>query len=410
MADEATSVLLLARELYTRGRCLYTLRLARSLEAQGFAPLVAAARVCPLSRAALPRNASIELPSLGTPVLDWFARRTLLAECEEQEVEIVHAQSRLDWPLAEWLARKLGVPAVLTVHDFLSPRESLRFRPVHGGRIIAVSPSVKADLVQRTGIAPDMVKVIPIGIEIAPEETSEGLEGGSPSSACNVLPPVTASAPAASTTIAPPPSSTGWGGVDVRGKKGSWIPVVGTIGALEPLKGQEIFLRAAKQVLDRGLRAEFLVCGLGPEESRLRRLAGELGLLGRLTFVTSPVPLADVLAAMSVFVLPSLQQGLGSIMFEAMAQGKPVVSTKVGGAGEVFTHGQSGLYVPPNSVEGLANAIAEMLSDPARARRIGAAGREVIEREFPLETMVQQTVGVYKKLLARKATALKAAA
>lgn len=344
---------------------MYTLRLAQHLAQAGFPAHVISGSICPVALQRFANVSCTEYPYLDVPVWSYIVEREILNEARERKIALVHAQTPGDLPLADSIARALKAPLTVTVHDYLAPRESFRFHPRHGGRVIAVSPSVKADLVKRSGIAADAVKVIHSGVEIPPEDA------------------ITASLTA------------------------PHMLVVGTVGPLEPQKGQSYFLQAAKIILELGWDVEFIVAGFGPEETRLRRLMRELGIAGRVTFVTYAQPFAEVLAAIDVFVLPSLQQGLGTVMFEAMSQGKPVVATRVGGLSDVLDDGETARLVPPADARQLANAIIELLSNPKRARELAARGRALVAQNFNVEQMVRNTAAVYRKVLARSAALAK---
>jgi glycosyltransferase involved in cell wall biosynthesis len=105
------------------------------------------------------------------------------------------------------------------------------------------------------------------------------------------------------------------------------------------------------------------------------------------------------LSAMDIFCLPSLQQGLGAIMMEGMAMGKPVIASNVGGVYSVVSDGETGLLVPPSDSRRLAERIQELLNDPVAARAIGEAGRQLIRDNFNVETMVERTVELYHQVL-----------
>jgi glycosyltransferase involved in cell wall biosynthesis len=108
----------------------------------------------------------------------------------------------------------------------------------------------------------------------------------------------------------------------------------------------------------------------------------------------------DLLHAADVFVLSSRQEGFPITILEAMAAGKPVIATDVGGCSEAVVHGETGLIVPPENPDALANAIIELLEDRDRSAAMGAAGRERVEREFTVDRMVEQHLEVYERLAA----------
>src|SRR5690606_21945349 len=144
---------------------------------------------------------------------------------------------------------------------------------------------------------------------------------------------------------------------------------------LEATKGLPFFLGAAARVVREYPDCEFLISGAGPEEHNLRRLARSLDLASHVTFVSNLYDFNMSIDAMDIFCLPSLQQGLGVTMLEAMARGRPVIATGVGGVHSIVTDGKTGIVVPPSDSVKLSEKILELLRDPEKARRIGEAGR-----------------------------------
>jgi glycosyltransferase involved in cell wall biosynthesis len=130
-----------------------------------------------------------------------------------------------------------------------------------------------------------------------------------------------------------------------------------------------------------------------------------LGINRNVTFASNLYDFAASLAAMDIFCLPSLRQGLGTIMLEAMARGRPVIASGVGGIYSVVRNNETGLVVPPSDSAALAERILDLLHDPVRARSIGEAGRRLVSEEFGVERMVTQTAELYRNVLAREPVA-----
>lgn len=357
-ADNRPRVLLLAGRFSVRGSSAYTLRLAEHLPEVGFVPRL----ICPnasMVEPALRRQLGIqEFPYLQTPVIGRVVLSLLERNLKADRPHLVHVQSRNAALQGLWLARHLRCPYVLTVHDYMQPREVLRVDLHWCRRIIAVSESVRADLLARTGLPADLVWVIHSGVD------------------CDVT--------GQQTEILPP----------------GRIPVIGTAGPLEAVKGFPFFLGAAARVLRTGRDVEFVIAGSGPEEDNLRRLARELQIAEHVTFIPNLSDFAEALLAMDIFCLPSLQQGIGTIMLEAMALGRPVIGTRVGGVYRVIRDGETGLLVPPSDSVKLAERMIELLDDPERARAIGAAAQAEVRQEFSVEQMVQRTAALYREVLA----------
>jgi len=349
------NVLLLAGRMTARGSSAYTLRLAERLREVDIQAQIACESADCIPASARSQISLAEYPHLNMPLWRHFVIRDLLDSLRANPPALIHVQTPASLKLGEQIATALGLPLVLTVHSFLGSDTNLRFRPTMGGKIITVSEQLRADLVRRSGVSPHDVRMIHSGVEFPEVE-------------------------------APPPA---------EGR----VPVVATAGPLEPQKGQEYFLRAARRVLDHGLDVEFLVAGSGPSEPALRRLAGELAIAPHVTFVPYVQRYSDVLGAIDVFCLPSLQQGLGTIMLEAMALGKPVVATNVGGVSAAVRDGQTGLIVPSQDDAALAEKIVAILENRDLAQRIGRGGRELVRESFHVMQMVNETANVYREVL-----------
>jgi glycosyltransferase involved in cell wall biosynthesis len=137
-----------------------------------------------------------------------------------------------------------------------------------------------------------------------------------------------------------------------------------------------------------------------PRPSRLGALV--LASLGGACVVFAGVrrDIQRILPLLDVFVLPSLYEGFGIAILEAMAVGKPVVATCVGGIPEFVLPGETGLLVEPGNAAALADAIASMLRDPDRATRMGANGRSRVQAGFQISTVVRRHEQVYEACLA----------
>ena len=122
------------------------------------------------------------------------------------------------------------------------------------------------------------------------------------------------------------------------------------------------------------------------------------GLTDKLTFLGRVDNSAAFLAACDVVVVPSLSEGMPLVPMEAMALGKPVVATRVGGTPEVVLDGETGLLVPPGDGAALALAIDTLLRDDEARRRMGSAGRERADRHFSTETLVARYVELFTKV------------
>lgn len=174
------------------------------------------------------------------------------------------------------------------------------------------------------------------------------------------------------------------------------------IGRLVAVKGQTFLLRAWPSVLKGEPRALLLLAGEGPDEQPLRAQAAALGLGGSVKFLGFREDIPSLLACAEALVLPSLNEGFGMVLVEAMAMGKPVVASAVGGVPELVLDGRTGLLVPPADPEALATAIRRLLEDPGAARQMGEAGRERARKAFSREAFLKGHRDLYGELLGQK--------
>jgi glycosyltransferase involved in cell wall biosynthesis len=176
-------------------------------------------------------------------------------------------------------------------------------------------------------------------------------------------------------------------------------PVIGTAARLVPLKGIVHLIRAFSF-----LRSEFPfvrleIAGTGPEESALKQEAAKLGLDACVRFLGWQSDLTSLFAKWDMFVLPSLEEGFGIALVEAMAAGLPVIGTTVGGILEIVEHGKTGLLVTPGDPHALADQIATLLRDTEERKRLGLAGWARVRNNFSQESMVSAVEAIYERLL-----------
>ena len=181
--------------------------------------------------------------------------------------------------------------------------------------------------------------------------------------------------------------------------------VIGKVARLFHLKGHEYLFEAFPIVLDAFPRAKLLLVGDGILRRRLERMAERLGFADKVRFagLVDPSLIPAYISAMDVVVHASLREGLARVLPQALLCGKPVVSYDIDGAREVIIDGETGRLVPPQSVGPLANAIIEILSNRAAARRMAERGRKLCAERFPVEKMVAALKALYHDLLFKRA-------
>ncbi|MGH8494957.1 MAG: glycosyltransferase family 4 protein [Gammaproteobacteria bacterium] len=172
--------------------------------------------------------------------------------------------------------------------------------------------------------------------------------------------------------------------------------LVGHVGALDrATKGQQFLIQAAREIENTHPNLQFVFIGEGRDEARLRR---EAEGLGNVTFAGFAGNVGDWLSAFDLFAFPSLQEGLGSILLDALDFALPVVASDVGGVPDVIVHGENGLLVPPGNSAALKDAILALHADSARRRAMGRAARDDAGR-FTAERMVAAYLEVYRGIV-----------
>jgi glycosyltransferase involved in cell wall biosynthesis len=182
------------------------------------------------------------------------------------------------------------------------------------------------------------------------------------------------------------------------------VPLIGTVANLFPRKGIDVMIRALPLMLAYFPNAHYLIVGAGDPgyEGTLRSLVETLGLGGAVHFVGFQEEVYSCLAAMDVYVHPALMEGFGIAILEAMAMGKPVVASRVGGIPEVVRDGLTGLLVSPGNPEALALALVRLLQDPNSRQGMGRAGKQRVEEHFTLEHTMSTLQGLYAQLLSTR--------
>jgi glycosyltransferase involved in cell wall biosynthesis len=176
-------------------------------------------------------------------------------------------------------------------------------------------------------------------------------------------------------------------------------PIVGTVTRLsEERKGVSFFVEMAALVSAQRPDVRFLLVGDGSLQPSLERMAAQLGVADKLIFAGRRDNVPRLLAAMQVFVLPSLWEACQYSLLEAMAMAKPVACTAVGVAPEVVEDRVTGRLVPVANSQALSNAVLDLLSDEAAAERMARRGRDRVVPRFSREHMIDEVVEVYQSI------------
>jgi len=175
--------------------------------------------------------------------------------------------------------------------------------------------------------------------------------------------------------------------------------VVINVAHLAGHKGQQYLVRAIPYVLDKIARVRFFIIGGGERMSELKQLAASLGLERQLVFTGFRQDVGGFYNIADLFVMSSVQEGLGTAVLDALALGKPVVAANSGGLPEIIHDGQTGRLVESANPVALARGIVELLENHELAGRLARRGQEMVKEEFSVDAMAKKNIAVYRRLL-----------
>ncbi|HKR12561.1 MAG TPA: glycosyltransferase family 4 protein [Pyrinomonadaceae bacterium] len=280
----------------------------------------------------------------------------------EHDIEIVHAHAARDYHLAALAVRLASRGRLVLTRHALFPLRGINKHVLRGvARMIAVSEAVAGSVRASGVIESSKISVVYNGIDV--DRFGQSLT-----------------------------------------REGSRI-VVGTVGHLAPIKGQDVFLRAAALVTARRREVQVAVIGedKSPQKEHRRSLESLIAELGIGESVTMPGWTEDIpglLSSLTLFVSAARCEPFGLSIVEAMAAGLPIVTTASEGALEIIEDGVTGRLVPVDDAESLADAIVDLLDNSSERSRLAQNARRAARRHFSLERMARDTERVYREVLA----------
>ena len=350
----------------------YLVDLVNALAARGHDVFVAVRPDSPLtSELKLPNHKRIELPLRNA--LDASSAGRLASFVRKQKIELLHAHMARDYPLAAYATRRNPDAQLIVTRHVLFPLNPLhKFTLARVARVVAVSDAVGRQLSMQGLVPREKITVVHNGIDIARFDTA--MDQFNREQFCRR-----------------------W---DLPEKS----VLVGSVGALNPLKGHEDFLRAAAQVASIFPAAHFIVAGVDVSAAQinrgnLERLLRTLQLESRVRFIGKMDDVAPLFCALDISVSASHSESFGLAIAEAMATGTPVVATETEGAREIIRDGETGLLVRIRDVGALAESVTALLNDEERRKRIGKSAREAVSLRFRLDRMVDDTERIYQESL-----------
>lgn len=285
--------------------------------------------------------------------------------CLKEKIDLVHCNTPTGLDAAALVRNRTGVPVIFTVHSV-----PMWGNPVVGSEIdkkadivITVSNFIKQHLI-KTGLISSKIKLIYLGID-----TKKFKERSLDSSVKTSL------------------------GIKSAER------VVMCVARLYVTKGINHLIKAIPIVLEKGNNIKVVFVGDGANRKEYEKLAKDLGVENKVLFLGVKDNVEELLSIADIFCLPSIRDNFPFAILEAMAEGKPVVATRVGGIPEAVVDKVTGLLIPPGDIQGLANAINKLLEDSNLAKRLGSNAKNRIKEKFIFGLMFNETVAAYKEVL-----------
>ncbi len=324
------------------------------------------------------------IPELGREI-QW--RRDLIALWKmfrllrKLRPTIVHTHTAKAGMLGRLAAKLAGVPCIVhtfhghVFHSYFSPRKTRIFLEIERvlahwtDAIITLSPAQRAEILSYRIGTPDKVQAIGLGLELQKFVACKKLRGKIRRE------------------------------LDIADE----TPLVGLIARLVPIKGLHYFLEAAASVLKHIPHAQFVIAGDGELREELEQLTRHLNILNNVHFLGFRRDLPEIYADLDLTVLSSLNEGLPVALIEAMASGTPVVSTDVGGVGDLIQPERSGILVPAKNSEALAAGIGNALAlSPKKRREMGLSAQRSVYPKYHIDTLIHNIATLYENILMTK--------
>ncbi|MEK6727624.1 MAG: glycosyltransferase family 4 protein [Candidatus Omnitrophota bacterium] len=358
------NILYIANHLNTGGITSYLLILARGLKKRGHNIYLASSGGVKLPQFIEEGVNFVRIPiktkqELSPKII--LSMLKLHGIIKKNNIDVIHSHSRTTQVLGCLLSRSTGAAHIFTCHGFFKRRALRRIFPCWGKKVIAISEQVKEHLINDFGVRKDDIVLIHNGIDV------------------NSFKPV-----------------SGAKKEEARFKLGlSKGALIGIVARLSDVKGHVYLIEAFKKVLEKTPDAQLLIAGEGKMKDELVSLIQRFGINKSVYFIPEVEDTRDVLSAIDVFVMPSLKEGLGLALMEAMACGLPVVGSDIGGIRSLIKNRVNGLLVKAADAEGLSKAISELLQNPEEAKSFGVEARAVINENFSESRMALETERVY---------------
>ena len=364
-------ILLLTTHLNIGGISTYTVSLAKAMKARGHEVFVASnggMLVPELTQAGI---SHIKIDILTKSELSPKVFRAIFEiskMARKLNINIAHSQTRITQVIGFFVSKLADIHFVTTCHGFFNKNIGRLILPAWGEKVIAISDAVKENLISYFSLDKDRVSLIYNGIEVQKflrdfsEEEKNKLK-------------------------------------DRFGIKRDYS-VIGMIARFTPDKGHDALLCGLNEILKQKPNVQLVLAGDGSEREAIEKLVQDMGLSDNVVFVKPQLNTINVLAVMDVFMFtPARREGMGLVLLEALASGKPCVATDVGGISSVIENNVNGFLTAPSRPELLVEPVLRLLKDKELYRSMSKAGREIAIKKFSVNGMADRTESVYKEVL-----------
>ena len=300
-----------------------------------------------------------------------FCAASSLAQIiKEEKIDLLHAHTRVAQVVSSLASQYAAVKYITTCHGYFKPKLSRRLFDTWGEKVVAISDAVSEHLKNDFKVDAKRIEIIYNGVdvnrfskiysadEITRAKRSLSLHSGA---------------------------------------------VVGTMGRLSSVKGQKFLIEAMREVISKTDNIQCLIIGSGPEEAALKSLARTLGVEDHIVFTGAAyIDIPLYLSCMDVFVLPSIKEGLGLALLEAMSSARPCVASATGGICNIVKDGINGILTPVGDSGAIARAILKILNDSVLKNSIAANSRDFVKNKFSIDVMADKMMDLYGRVIREK--------
>jgi glycosyltransferase involved in cell wall biosynthesis len=334
--------------------------------------------VCPSDGPLAFELSELEIPHISLYLPAWrkllqvlyrpMAILRLVRVMQRWNIDVLHVNDYWWAPIGVLASRLRGCPCLVHVRQEIETRKVKQYWLDKASMVLPVSESI-GNVIRDTGISEEKVQVLLSGISKKAAEPS------------------------------PPSRET-----SAILKKITGQPIIGTVANLFPRKGLEYLVQAVGNLKESFDNILLVIVGTGDAqyESQLRKQIQDLNLTQHVLFTEFQEYPELFVSQFDVFVLPSIQEGFGIVLLEAMALGKPIVASHVGGIPEIVQHEKTGILVKAADVEELSKGVLTLLNDPNKRRKMGEQAQKRAAEHFSVERMMERLYGLYEDVLAKR--------